>query len=314
MFEKYYQERQELINRQLKNMVTVVSPAYSPAINTSVLLRTIYDIPSMSDSDLRRFIQRSFKSILNNVFFGNNDSNVYVRCFMDIRFLEAFIDVLNTGQFVDRDDIVKINTICYHYITFGTNQDPMIKNRMMLMASIVNKPKLPSLFGIGLNNNLANTLLIARNSDLNLETCVKRVDFIIITQPVELMTQEMITNILRILYNIRPNDSDPRDWLSVFQYIMMDVVPEYDEYDETTHWVTDEVQEVDSTLSLSALEILDNLESRAIRSVLLYYAEDYAMVNSYRKLRFSMKRLSEDYARINRVVSELRMNEGIIVP
>lgn len=314
MFEKYYQEKQELINNQLKEMVKIVSPAYSPAINTSILLRTIYDIPNMSDSDLRRFIQRSFKLILNNIFFGNNDSNVYVRCFMDVRFLEAFIDVLNMGQFVDRDDAVKINTICYHYMTFGTNQNPMIENRMIAMASIVNKPKLPSLFGIGLNNNLANTLLIARNSDLNLETCVKRVDFIIITQPIELMTQDMITNILRTLYDVRPNDSDPRDWLRVFQYIMMDVVPEYDEYDERTQWVTDEVQEVDSTLSLSALEILDNLESRAIRSVLLYYAEDYAMVNSHRKLRFSMKRLSEDYARINRVVSELRMNEGIIVP
>jgi hypothetical protein len=91
------------------------------------------------------------------------------------------------------------------------------------------------------------------------------------------------------------------------------VLPNYREDDQSTWWVTDEVSEVDSTMSLSALEILDNLPTEIIRSTLINYAEGYAIIGGNKPIRFSMRRLSDDYYRINNVILQLE-SEGIYVP
>ena len=81
------------------------------------------------------------------------------------------------------------------------NQDYKILNRLLRLSDIVNKTYKPSLFGIGLNDNLASMLLISRFSDINLEVCIRRVDYTIINQPPELMTEVMIEKIFRILFD-----------------------------------------------------------------------------------------------------------------
>ena len=80
-------------------------------------------------------------------------------------------------------------------------QDTLVLNAMLKLGSIVNRANLPRLLGLGLSENLASLLLISRYSDINLNVCVKRVDFIIINQPAELMSERMIEAIFRILYD-----------------------------------------------------------------------------------------------------------------
>jgi hypothetical protein len=261
----------------------------------------------MGDADLLRFINSNFNNILKNVFNGGNISK-HVKCFQDVRFLDAFINIMVQRQFFDTDEIVYINTICYHYLTIPYDmRDPHVVDRMMKMSGIVNRGGIPRLLGLGLSDNLASLLLIARYSDTNLSVVVRRVNFIIITQPPEIMSQKMISEIFKILYNVM------EDWSRVFPYIMTDVLPNYREDDQSTWWVTDEVSEVDSTMSLSALEILDNLPTEIIRSTLINYAEGYAIIGGNKPIRFSMRRLSDDYYRINNVILQLE-SEGIYVP
>ena len=314
-FEQYWEEKKRYDESNKVEMVRVV-PSKSPVFNKSILLASIYDMPNMNDSELRSFVQNSFRSILNNIFFGSPESKDYINCFTNIRFLDAFIDVMNRfiqqGNYFDRDNIAKINNICYDYISFNhANKNPSVVNRMFMIANIINSSYLPRLLGMGLSNNLANLLAIARWSDLNPKVCVKRINCIIINQPKSIMTQQNITNIMTVLYEL---DRDQRNFIKIFPHIMLDVLPDYDDADERTHWVTDEIQEVDSILSLATLDILNDFTNENIRHILVNYTESYQLIFNGKPYRFSMRRLSDDYQRINTVVDALARYENIIVP
>lgn len=287
-------------------LVAKVRVDESPNFNLSILKQNIDHVDSMSDAELRNFIKRCFKSIMVNLF--GKEMPKYIHYFQDVRFLDAFIDVLKSMDFIEKDDIVRLNTMCYHYITIPKDkQNYRVVSRMMEVSNIINRHNLPRLLGLGLSSNLASILLIARYSDIDLNVCVKRVNFIIITQPKELMSERMIEEILKILYNVLD------DLVRIFPPIMMDILPDYDENNPNTLWITDDIQEVNSTLNLALLNILDNLPTQTIRSVLLNYTEAMNMVYKNYQVRFSLRCLSEDYYRINNVINEMALNEGIYV-
>lgn len=278
----------------------------NPNFNLEILKQNIDHVNDMSDSELRSFIKKCFKSIMRDLFGAEMPK--YIKYFQDIRFLNAFIDVVLSLEFIDKEDIIRINTMCYHYITLPKDkQDYRVLDRMMQLSNIVNKLNIPRLLGLGLSSNLASILLIARYSDIDLNVCVKRVDFIIITQPKELMSEKMIEEIFKILYNVMD------DFHRIFPYIMMDTLPEYDENNPNTFWVTDDIQEVNSTLNLAILNIIDNLPSQTIRGIILNYSEAMSMIYKNRTVRFSLRNLSEDYYRINNIINSIAYNEHIYV-
>lgn len=278
----------------------------NPNFNLEILKQNIDHVNDMSDSELRSFIKKCFKSIMRDLFGAEMPK--YIKYFQDIRFLNAFIDVVLSLEFIDKEDIIRINTMCYHYITLPKDkQDYRVLDRMMQLSNIVNKLNIPRLLGLGLSSNLASILLIARYSDIDLNVCVKRVDFIIITQPKELMSEKMIEEIFKILYNVMD------DFHRIFPYIMMDTLPEYDENNPNTFWVTDDIQEVNSTLNLAILNIIDNLPSQTIRGIILNYSEAMSMIYKNQTVRFSLRNLSEDYYRINNIINSIAYNEHIYV-
>ena len=278
----------------------------NPNFNLEILKQNIDHVNDMSDSELRSFIKKCFKSIMRDLFGAEMPK--YIKYFQDIRFLNAFIDVVLSLEFIDKEDIIRINTMCYHYITLPKDkQDYRVLDRMMQLSNIVNKLNIPRLLGLGLSSNLASILLIARYSDIDLNVCVKRVDFIIITQPKELMSEKMIEEIFKILYNVMD------DFHRIFPYIMMDTLPEYDENNPNTFWVTDDIQEVNSTLNLAILNIIDNLPSQTIRGIILNYSEAMSMIYKNQTVRFSLRNLSEDYYIINNIINSIAYNEHIYV-
>ena len=272
----------------------------SPTFSHESLMHTIYDIPNLSDVQLRNFIQNYYVKILDNVFSGPDRSN-HLLCFTDKRFLDAFIDVLQLETFYDTTIIVKCNNICYDYITLP-NKDPDIVSRMMKISEIVNRPKMPKLIGFGLRQDVAAFILLARYSSFNLEICVRRVNHILRTQPKVIMNLEMITEIFNCLYS-------HNDWIAAFQYFMHDVIPEYSE----NNWVTEEIEEIDSTINLAILDILNSEPTMIINDAISNYAEDRKLINGNKPYKFSLMRLSDDYYRIKNVIEYLKQ-DGIFVP
>lgn len=263
----------------------------NPTFSKEALYTGIKNIPSMTYEELRIFIERNMDNILKDSINGNQE---YIKYFTNIDFLDAFINVLETKQYYSPNIIVWVNNICYDYIT-QNKKDNETSRRILRIANIVNRHKMPKLLGLGLPPSVAITLLMARySSSTNLFTCIKRLNFVIITQPKTLMSYDMMLEICKILYD---------DIARQFQYFMLDVIPQYS--DENPTWVTEEVEEVNSVLNLVILDLLNQQPLQTIKTAISDYILSYGALHSKAPYRFALKNLSDDYYRINMVVQDL---------
>lgn len=289
-------------------MVKLVSVAESPYFNINKMMQSIDTIDTMSNQEVSNFVSRNYKKILSAAFSSEADSAKYISKLQDTRVLDAFIELFSNNR-PEQLTMVQINTICYHYITLPKErQDQDVLYRMMHLSSVINSRLMHILIGYGLPQNLASMILIARFSDMNINICVRRVNFIIITSSKELMTEDMIEKIFRVLYDCMNNF--PR----IYSSFMLDVIPEYNEEDENTFWITEDVQDIDSYIGLVVLNILDSLPSQMIRNTLVQYSEGMNTIYSAKPTRFSLRTLSNDYYRINSVISQIEANEGVYLP
>lgn len=308
VFDTYWKEKAEYDKNNKVEMVKYEAPVNNPQFSTNALKFNIDNMGNMSDADLRNFIFNSLDSILNKLF-ASNEASKYVNYFRDARFLDALTDVIVAKNFLEKVQVIRINTICYHYLTLpDSEKDNAIISRIIKLSNIVNKTNLPRLLGLGLSENLATMILISRYSDIDFNICVRRVNFVLLTQPKELMSQKMITEIYKCIYNVL------EEWYRIFPCIMVDTIPDYSESDNRTWWVTEDVYEINSVMNLSILEILDELPTQTIRNTLVNYTEAISSVYANKRTRFSLKTLSDDFYRINEVINNLEYNENIYVP
>lgn len=306
MLEDFIREMNEYYSNHKVEMVNIV-PSETPAFNPSLVIASICNIPKMSDSQLREFIHCSFDTIM------NLDQKNTLMCFTDIRFLDALSDVisrrLSSGRYFDISTIVKINNICYDYITIQ-EKDNSIANRLYAISNLINSGRIPVLLGLGISSKIANLLYIARYSSTNPDVYTKRIDFIIIQNNKEFNTVEKIERTLITLYDL---DKDQKNFIILFSSIMSDVLGEYSEDDPMTHWITSDIEEADSMLSLAILNILNDFTSDARLEVIRNYAQGYSILGGNKPVRFSMRSLSDDYANVIATVNYLTM-DGIYVP
>ena len=294
-------------NKKPVEMVSITPPIDNPMFSTSALFKTINDIPNMTNDEIRVFVLNNFISIIQNVF-TSEDTKKYIKCFTNVAFLDAFIEAISNQKYFTNDIIIKINNICYDYISLKSEKDMAVLNRMISIGNIINRANLPRLLGLGLNSDLASILLIARFSSFELDIVIRRVNLIIITQPKTLMNYDMILQIFKILYG------DYKLWGVIFQYFMFDTIPEYNENNINSLWVSEEVEEINSIINLVILQILNETPTPVITQALINYAEYYAMTGRIKPIRFSMRRLSGDYGRIISVIEYLQWAENVYVP
>ena len=164
VFDAYWQEKAEYDKNNKVEMVKYEAPANNPQFSVNALKFNIDNMSNMSDADLRNFIFNSLDSILNKLF-TSNEAAKYVNYFRDARFLDALTDVIVAKNFIDKVQIIRINTICYHYLTLpNSEKDNSIISRIIKLSNIVNNTNLPRLLGLGLSENLASMILISRYS------------------------------------------------------------------------------------------------------------------------------------------------------
>ena len=320
-FNKYWQEKAYYDANAKANAVQIqVSPTQSPSLNKSILFKTIEDRDSMSEAELRYFVESNFFSIMNNVF----DKSVYVKyvkAFEEERFLSAFIDVLHQFRYFDTDIMIKCNLLAYHYITSDErSKNPTITRLMIRMSTIVNNNNAVRFKKFNMPENLESIILLTRYSDFNLAICIKRIDLVLVSSPIlydilNMSEYEVNDNavefLAKLLFELFPSN----DWAFVLPYFMIDVLPDSDERNPQTMWITPEVESMDSALNLAVLKILDEMidDSFQLRKILMSYAEGYKILNSKQPTRFSFQSISLEYERLSAALVYLK-NEGIYVP
>ena len=281
-----------------KEEPTVAIDIYKDAtINPEYTREVIRNIINVTKQDLYTTIRKSYKHILNDIMQYNDAE--YINAFTDSKFLTTFIEVISNVPPLEGDEKLCCNKLAYDYFTLKNN-DPYIKKLFSIMSKTTNKHEVQALLGIGIPEDIAINLALSRYSSTNEIINVKRVNFIITTSPIEIMTEQMIVWIYEKLFDrVTP----------LFVGTMTD------RYNDEEEWVTDDIMEIYSTISLAVLTILNNMPSSDIRKVLISYAGDYSMIykNKPDSIRFSIHAISGDYKRITNVVESLKA-ENIILP
>lgn len=296
MFEKLIND---IESNQKESPMVKIDLSKNPLVNKDFFRDRIQEIDIIQDKDLYDLVKESHKSILEDIM-NRNDAQ-YIDAFTNPRFLSALIQVLRDTT-LEYDERVCCNKLAYDYITLKNNDD-YIKQLFYSLSKIVNRDKIPSLVAIGLPENLATYIALARYSSTKEIINMKRMNFILTTSPIELMTEQVIVHIYEVLVD---------RFTPLFVGTMFDV---YDEDGPDEDWITDDIMEIYSTVSNAVLFILNNMTSDKIRQVLISYAGDYQALysdkpNSY---RFSMKCISGDFERIRNVLEALKL-EGVIIP
>ena len=266
-----------------------------PVINASLFEQMLSsDIESISDSYLYQVIKASYKDILKGIF-ERKDTN-YLVTFTNPKFLSVLNQVMNTIQ-IEHDERMAYNKLAYDYLTLS-HSDDYIRTLLFTLSKTVNKYYIPGLIGIGLSENLASYLALARFSSHDDIINTKRVNFIIMTTSSNIMTEQRIVDIYSKLFDsVTP----------LFEGTMFDYLN--DEED----WVTDEIELVFSTISLAVLAILNSLPTNMIIKVLESYNIDNQLLHSDEPKRFSLRSISGEYYKIVNAIEFLEQ-KGIRLP
>lgn len=289
MFDQYMKD----INKEPKKELVDVKLFCNPVYNPMVLNQHLHNIDTFSDKELFMLLKDSYPSILSDIFIEKNE--YYLQLFTNARFLSIMIQVVSSTNNISHINRVYFNKIVYDYLTLD-KKDQYIKQLLYSLSRMVNKDVLPRLLGLGLQEDLAIYLSLARFSSQKEIVNVKRVNFVIMTSPIEIMTEQMIVYIYEKLFDrVTP----------LFIGTMID---------NCKQDMSQDMEEIYSIISLAILDILNGMPTADIRKVLIAYVGDYQAVYHKSGYRFSMQCLSNDYSRINSVVEALHSNENIYVP
>lgn len=288
MFDQYMKDIAKEPKRELVQIKLFDNPAY----NTLVLEEKLRALDSLEDREVYSLLRDGYESILSTIFIDKNKQ--YLDLFTNSRFVSILIQVMSSITNISHINRTYINKIVYDYIILQ-DSDPYIKQLLYSLSKTVNKDILPRLLGLGLPEDIAIRLALSRFSSQKEIVNVKRVNFIIMTSPIEIMTEQMIVFIYEKLYD---------RFTPLFIGTMIDNCRSDMEGD---------MDEIYSIISLAVLDILNVMPSNDIRKVLISYVGDFQALYSQNGYRFSLQCLSNDYARINAVVDALKY-ENIYVP
>lgn len=287
------------IKEQPEDKKTVIDFSSNPHLNNDVFKSKIGLLNAMSDDEIFALLNVCYPSILEDI---NSNKFEYVKAYINPRFINQFARIIATTEI----SLSKKKACCrlayLYHIAKSANKNEVIEKLYTILAKFSCRDIVPILCGKGIPEKMSIDLAIARYSSDNETINVRRVNFVIQNGPIDIINTQHIVWIYEVLFDrVTP----------LFKGTMFDVL------DEDEEWVTDDILDIDSMISLAVLEILNNMTLDQIRQVLLDYTGDYESIvkgnNNKSKFRFSVVALSGDYSRVVTVAEGLR-EEGYNVP
>lgn len=266
--------------------------------NLESIKNRLFNLDNMSDQDLYILVSKTYPYLLDDMIMSKNVELIKF-LYTNSRFIMTLNNVLSRPDVkLSYLQTVYCNKLAYDYFTARGEKDGYIRDLLVNLIKTVNRSTSPGLIGLGLNETLVSYLTNARYSSLKDNIQVKRLNLIIMNQPSDVMTVQMIVDIYGKLFDrISP----------LFDGIMYD------------HWTSDqfinkEMEEVYATINVAILEIVNNLPEDIMYHLLKNFYETYQMLNTNKKVRFNIYSFcKEDYPRLDYTL-ELLKREGIILP
>lgn len=266
--------------------------------NVGYIKQRLFQMDELSDKDAYDLLSKTYIYILDETFMSKN-IDLLSFLYTNSKFITTLTNVLSRTD-ITMTYLQKIycNRLVYDYITARGEKDQYIRALLLNLSKVVNRQYTPGLLGLGLNEELVYLLVNARYSTLKEHIQVKRLNLIILQQPLEVMTVQKIVDIYGKLFDkITP----------LFNGIMYD------------HWSNDqfyshEMEEVYATINVALLEIVNNLPEDIMYHLLKNFKESYDLMHKDEKVRFNIYSIcQEDYPRLVYTLEKLKY-EGITLP
>lgn len=258
----------------------------------------ISNIDNMSEDD----ISKDVKSILAYHIKEENIPNL-VTLLCNQKFMIHMARIASSFQF-NYNQKVLLNMIILDAIKAGCTKDEYSKSITINLVKRVNKDLLPKINMITQDEEVAALVLLRRYSSFNESECVIRLNSYLMKAldfsklDVE-GSEQLIVNLYDALfYKVTP----------LFEGIMFDTR-------EARGKLPDNENEIFGVIGLAILDVLNNMPSQYIYTILKSYADTYRLLyNSSVPVRYSMDNVNAtDYGRILQMVQALR-NEGYYIP
>ena len=266
--------------------------------NLESIKNRLFNLDNLSDQDLYNLIAKTYHYLFDEMFIAKNMELINF-LYTNPRFIMNLTGVLSRPDIpLTHLQVFYCNRLAYDYFTARGEKDAYIRDLLVNLIKTVNRSITPSLIGLGLNETLVSYLTNARYSSLKEPIQVRRLNLIIIQQPSEVMTVQMIVDIYGKLFDrISP----------LFEGIMYD-------YWSPEQFISKEMEEVYATINVAILEIVNNLPEDIMYHLLRNFNETYQLINNGKRLRFNIYSFcKDDYPRLYYTLELLRQ-EGIVLP
>lgn len=252
-------------------------------------------IDSMSDIDIYNAFTTYFNDILDGIF--DDKDEFYIRLFTIARFVTIATSAMYniTPTITQRR---RLNKLAYYYLFLkGDRKSQEISSLMINFSKVVNKDMTPRLCGYGLSEEVATMIALARYSSEKEIINTRRLNRVIMQQPMKIMTEQMIVNIYCALYTSA---------LDLFEGVMYDIV--------SYQTLNENGKEIYGTITLALLDIINELPMDLIKEVLRSFTTNQQMLHPDSRLRFNIESFCpEDYPRLDECIQWMK-NNGEALP
>ena len=252
----------------------------------------------MNDKDAFNLVKNNYKIMLSDIFDKKErkETSNFIKYFTDSRFLSIMTQVMYT-ETPDEKSKRRLNKMCFDYIVLQSkNKDQYIVDLISALSRTINRDIIPILCTIPLSESMAATIALSRYSSEKENINIKRLNKVLMNQPLGTLDEEKIVNIyLKLFDHVLP----------LFTSVMLDV--------QSPQNMSSDAEEIYGMITLAMLDIMNELPIGDIKKGLKLFNEDRKILYPDSPLRMNLKCCSEtDFPRFVRALDELEL-EGIII-
>ena len=282
----------------------MVNYDYTPNISSAViltdsgLLEKLLQIDILSDKEVYTLVKDYYERILNHIFESKNKKEIspFIDFFTMPKFIIALTQVMYTitpGEVIRR----RLNKMSYDYLILKEHdRDEYVCGLLMALSKTVNRDKIPRLCALPLPENLASLLALSRYSSEKEMINVKRLNRVLMNQPIDTLSEQKIVDIYLALFD---------HVLPLFIGVMLDV--------SSMQTLSSNAAEVYSLITLCILDIINELPISDIKKALTMFEEERKIQYSDYPIRLNLQSCSpDDYPRILTAIDSLK-SEGVFI-
>lgn len=254
---------------------------------------------SLGDRESYNLIKDNYKLILSDIFEKKERKEVsgFIAYFTNTKFITCLTQVMYS-ETPDINTKRRLNKMCFDYVVLKTkDRDAYMSGLMMSLSKTVNRDVIPKLCSdIPVPEDLAATIALSRFSSEKEVVNVKRLNKVLMMQPLDLLSEQKIVDIYLALFD---------HVLPLFTGVMLDVVSPQN--------MTSDAEEIYGLITLSILDIMNELPISDIKKGLKLFDEDRKILYPDQPIRMNLKSCCEaDFPRFIRALDELE-NEGVYI-